>query len=108
MSRVKGNAAEEKACEHLKNEGFTIVARNVYFKGGEIDIVAEKGGVIHFVEVKSGRAFEPVYNVTPRKIARIVRGAQWWLKRRGIDAPWQIDVIAVRGEACERLPNVTI
>ena len=39
-SRNKGNIAEERASEFLKNKDFKIVERNFYCKGGEIDIIA--------------------------------------------------------------------
>ena len=108
MSRQKGDVAESLAVRHLMERGCRILARNFYFKGGEIDIVAEKGGVIHFVEVKSGRGFEPVYNLTPEKLRRVVNGARTWLKRHDLDMPWQIDALIVRGDTCEWIENVTI
>ena len=51
--RAQGDAAEERACRHLDRSGFTIVERNYRTKGGEIDIVARKGDVLVFVEVRS-------------------------------------------------------
>jgi len=108
VSRAKGNVAEERACAFLRANGCAIVARNVYFKGGEIDIIAQKNGVVHFVEVKSGRGFEPVYNLTPAKLRRIVRGAELWMAQNRFDSPWQIDALIVRDGVCEWLENVTI
>ncbi|MBX4181397.1 YraN family protein, partial [Candidatus Parcubacteria bacterium] len=51
--RKLGDIGENIACDFLKNRGYTIVERNYLRKWGEIDIVARKGEVIHFVEVKS-------------------------------------------------------
>ena len=48
-----GRFGELAACCYLKSKGFNILSQNVVLKVGEIDIVAEKGNVIHFVEVKS-------------------------------------------------------
>ena len=56
MSRNKGYAAEQKACEFLREHDFEIIDRNVYSRYGEIDIIALKEDVLHFVEVKSGKA----------------------------------------------------
>ena len=53
MSRVKGNLAEDKACKFLDENGFMLVERNFYSRFGEIDIIASKDEVLHFVEVKS-------------------------------------------------------
>ncbi len=57
MSRAKGNLAEDKACKFLDENGFMIVERNFYSRFGEIDIIASKDEVLHFVEVKSGLDF---------------------------------------------------
>jgi putative endonuclease len=66
MSRLKGNIAEEKAVNFLKQKGFSIIEQNYYAKKmGEIDIIATKGDVYHFVEVKSGTSYDAVYNITP-------------------------------------------
>ena len=47
---VKG---EEVATKYLEKKGFLIVNRNYRKKWGELDIVAEKEGIVHFVEVKT-------------------------------------------------------
>ncbi|MCL2228881.1 MAG: YraN family protein [Firmicutes bacterium] len=56
-TRTKGNTGEDLATDFLIKNGFTILARNYCisknFQGGEIDIVALKNDVIHFIEVKS-------------------------------------------------------
>ena len=51
--KARGNAAEDQACRHLEGTGFTIVERNFRTRGGEIDIVARKGDLLVFVEVRS-------------------------------------------------------
>lgn len=51
--RQKGNIAEEITVSHLKSNGFSIIEQNYLKKWGEIDIIAEKSGIIHFIEVKS-------------------------------------------------------
>ena len=47
-----GDAAEQAACEHLRANGCTIVARNARYKEGELDIVARQGALLLFVEVR--------------------------------------------------------
>lgn len=49
----KGKLGESKVCEYLAERGYTISARNYRIKGGEIDIIAENGDYIAFVEVKT-------------------------------------------------------
>ena len=75
VRRAQGDAAEERACRHLEGSGFTIVKRNFRTRGGEIDIVARKGDVLVFVEVRSREVpgfGTPEESVTPAKRRRIV------------------------------------
>ena len=55
-SRQKGNIAENKAKEYLLNNGFEIITSNYYTPYGEIDIIATKDDIYHFIEVKSGNS----------------------------------------------------
>lgn len=48
-----GSKGEELACQYLEQLGYEIIKRNHYDRVGEIDIIAYKDYVIHFVEVKS-------------------------------------------------------
>ena len=109
MSRQKGNAAEDKAAAYLQEEGFTIVERNFYAKKmGELDIIAQKEGVLHFVEVKSGSGFDPVYNLTPSKLHKVINSAQLYMKQKGLDIPFCIDALIVSDEGIELLENITL
>src|SRR5262245_8840479 len=97
--RSLGTEGERLAAEHLARAGYRIVARNVRADGVEIDLVAARGALVVFVEVKarSGRGFgAPEEAVDARKRARLVRGARAWLHahvRR--DARARFDVIAI-------------
>ncbi len=74
MSRAKGNIAEDKACEFLLEKGFVLVERNFYSRFGEVDIIAFKEDVLHFIEVKSGDDYEKaIQNITPTKLSRFIR-----------------------------------
>ncbi|MEO1927169.1 MAG: YraN family protein [Nautiliaceae bacterium] len=106
-TRKKGTIAEKKACEFLKNKNFKIITTNFYTKFGEIDIIAYKDGVFHFVEVKSGKNFEPIYNITPTKLNRIIKSVYLFLKLKKIDSPFCIDAIIVKGEEMEFLENIS-
>jgi len=48
-----GDLGEEISVKYLKNKGFSILETNYLRKWGEIDIVAEKDEVVHFIEVKT-------------------------------------------------------
>lgn len=48
-----GLLGEDIACEYLKNNSWIICERNIYYKCGEIDIIALDGEVLVFIEVKT-------------------------------------------------------
>ncbi|SFP58492.1 YraN family protein [Hydrogenimonas thermophila] len=108
MSREVGNRAESLACNWLIEQGCQILDRNVYSRFGEIDIIAQKEGILHFIEVKSGTTFEPIYNITPAKIAKLLRSIQAYLKKYKLDIPYQLDALIVKGDQCEWIENITI
>ena len=49
---LSGILGEDKACAFLKKQGFKILKRNFHSKFGEIDIIATKDEILHFIEVK--------------------------------------------------------
>ncbi len=108
MSRATGDQAERVASLFLGSKGCMIVDRNVSCRLGEIDIIAQKDGVLHFIEVKSGKNFEPIYNITPSKLKKLIRTIEWYIKKNRIETPYQLDAVIVRGEICEWVQNITI
>jgi putative endonuclease len=71
-----GKTGEELAIAWLQHQGFIILLRNWRFKRYEMDIIAEKNKVLHFIEVKTrrGNAFGyPEEIVDRRKIRRMLR-----------------------------------
>ncbi len=109
MSRAKGNIAEEKACEFLVTAGYTIVERNFYSRFGEIDIIALKENVVHFIEVKSALNYElAVQNITPKKLSRLIKTAQVYMKKNALDVDFMIDAVIVSPKNIEIIDNITI
>ncbi len=109
-SRRSGEKGEELAVEYLGREGYEIIERNFYAsKLGEIDIVAKKGGVLHFIEVKSAFGdFDPVHNFTCAKQTKVIRSAYYFLKSRSLDLPFCIDLLLIRGRKAELIENITM
>ena len=81
-----GAAGEAAACADLERRGYRILARNARADRVELDVVAERAGVVVFVEVKtrrSGACGAAAEAVDARKRARIARGAAAWLRAAG-------------------------
>lgn len=121
-----GCLGEDIAVKHLENKGFTIICLNYRKKCGEIDIIAKKRGITHFIEVKtvsyvtpkefrqgtfnSHRSdqcsvvscvtdkYRPEDNIHPTKLKRLARTIQLYLyeKHANGEPEWQFDVITVR------------
>lgn len=109
MSREKGNLAEDKAVEFLFENGFAVVERNFYSRFGEIDIIALKDEVLHFVEVKSGLDYESaIQNITPKKLSRLIKTGYIYMKKNKLDTDFVYDAVVVTPKAVEIVENVTL
>ena len=84
-ARQLGQRGESIAQDFYRNRGYEVIARNVYYRGGEIDLIVRPGdgppGAIVFVEVKtrSSRAFGGAEAVTTKKLHRMRHAAVRWL-----------------------------
>jgi len=106
---TKGNKYEQKACEYLIAQGFIIIEQNFFAKKlGEIDIIAKKDDVYHFVEVKSGDSFEAVYNITQKKLFKLFRSIEYYIKIKNLDISYCVDAIIFAGDELEYLENITL
>jgi putative endonuclease len=81
-----GAEGEQRAAEHLADQGYRIVDRNLRAGGGALDRGARRGRLLIFVEVKTRRTRRfgpPELAVDAGKRARLVRGASAWLHEHG-------------------------
>lgn len=109
MSRAKGNIAEDKACAFLYDNGFSILDRNFYSSFGEIDIIATKDDVLHFIEVKSGDDYElAIQNITKSKLSKIIKTANIYMKKNSFDSDYEYDAILVTPDGIFHIENITI
>ena len=94
-----GRLGELAARRHLESAGYTILASNVRCGRHEIDIVADDGGTLVFVEVRARRGGvfgTPEESITPGKRRQMLRAAQCYLTANDCwDRIWRIDVVAV-------------
>jgi putative endonuclease len=108
-----GRGGEALAARLLEAQGFTIRASNVHVRGGELDLVAERGVLLCFVEVRMrSRACwgDPAATVTHRKQRRVIRAARRYLAAERIQGrEIRFDVITVLGEGegatVQHIPN---
>ena len=80
---VLGRSAENLAAEFYRRRGFDVLQCNYRRAGGEIDIIARRGGVLVFCEVKartSARWGIPAEAVDRRKQVRVKKMAGAWLR----------------------------
>jgi len=104
-----GKYFESKAIDYLLSNNFKIIEINYFAKKlGEIDIIAQKDDVYHFIEVKSGAGFEAVYNITQQKLYKLYRSIDLYLKHKNLDVSYCVDVIIFSGEELEYLENISM
>jgi putative endonuclease len=105
--RELAQLGENLAAAHLTRRGFRILERNFRIPRGELDLIAQDGPELVFIEVKSriGRAEStPEEAVDARKVRRLTRLAEAYLAQGGKeDAMWRIDVVAVVLDSSGRL-----
>jgi putative endonuclease len=90
-----GIKAEQIAAMLLRLKGYTILDRRFVVSGGEIDLIAKRGGAIAFVEVKARADLETAaIAISATKERRIARAARVWLSRN----PWAAG-LTLRGDA---------
>ena len=78
----RGHASERLAALRLLLTGYRILARRYRTKVGEIDLIARRGDVVAFVEVKRRNSLAAgLEAVTPQAQARIRRAAELYIRR---------------------------
>ena len=96
--REVGTRQESRAAEYLESLGYHILARNFRCRFGEIDLIAEKDGVLMFVEVKLRTNLQygaPREYVTVKKQEKLRAAALLYLSERELDVPARFDVAEV-------------
>lgn len=110
-----GEIGEKLAIKKLLGLDFDIIDQNYTITHGEIDIVAKKGKVLHFVEVKSvsceisiikeggkvthvtNTGYRPEENLNIHKFRKIAKAIEIYMSDKKIshETPWQIDLACV-------------
>ena len=113
MTRARrdlGAFGERVAAAHLEAKGYRIRERNFRVADGEIDIIAERGGTLVFLEVRTRRGGSrgtAAESITARKAAHLLAAAQAYAQANpDCPAEQRIDVIAVVLAADGRVVSV--
>ena len=94
----QGSLGEAYAARMLEKKGYRIVARNFHTRFGEIDLIAQRGEILAFVEVKTRAAnslARPAAAVSPSKQRRIILAAEGYLQRYPGDVQPRFDVVEI-------------
>ncbi len=95
----RGRVGEEHVGAYLTKRGWTVLERNYRVRGGEIDIIAERSGVVAFVEVKTrkfGSLAEGMDAVDAEKRKHIIYAADRWAEEQpDLTATIRFDVAEV-------------
>lgn len=100
--KLLGRFGEEQAAKYLKKKRYKILGLNYSCRFGEIDIIAQSGEYIAFVEVKlrkSAAFAEAREFVTASKQRRIIAAAQLWLAANETALQPRFDVIEIYAPA---------
>ena len=103
-----GQAGEEQALDYLIRQGFTLVERNFHCRGGELDLIVQKDGMLVFVEVRKRASAQfggAAASVNPAKQAKLKKAAQFYLQRYADPPACRFDVIAIDGDQLNWIAN---
>lgn len=112
-----GKWGESVAAVHLEAKGYEILTRNWRCSKGEIDLIAQAGQELVFVEVKTRKGREsgtPEEGLTYKKGKKLMELAQIYLAENDLEADWRVDLVAVELDRdgkllrCEHIPNAVL
>jgi putative endonuclease len=105
--KAVGTLGESVAAEFLRRKGFAVITMNYRKPWGEIDIIAEKGNSVRFVEVKTlsfevlpdisreNNTYRPEEQVHPAKLKKVMRTAELYMAEKNDPRDFQVDVVGV-------------
>lgn len=111
MSRRRGQAAEAEAARYLERQGLRLLARNFSCRWGEIDLIAEDGDTLVFVEVRwrrAGALVDAAASIDGRKRQKLWRTAQVYLSRYPVPPPCRLDALCGDERGWQWLQNIEL
>ncbi|HMU11186.1 MAG TPA: YraN family protein [Ferruginibacter sp.] len=93
-----GNLGEAMAADHLREKGFSILHQNWRHSHWEVDIIASKDHILHFIEVKARRTKKfghPEEAVSKKKIRNLINASEEYLYQQPQWKRIQFDILAI-------------
>ena len=108
-SHLSGILGENRACSFLKKRKFEILERNFHSKFGEIDIIAKKGEILHFIEVKfTQKDYEPYERLDIKKYNKILKTIEFYKLKKQFSNDFQLDLICIKDKEIEFFENISL
>ena len=95
---ITGSTGEALAATYLTENGYNILHRNWRHSRWEVDVIVEKGSILHFVEVKTrrtGKFGHPEENVDKKKIQNLINAAEEYLYQQPQWKRIQFDILSI-------------
>lgn len=94
----KGKQGEALAVDYFSGRGYTILFQNWRYRHWEVDIIANKNSLLHFIEVKcrsSAQFGYPEEKVSPKKIKNLVDASEQFLYQFPQWKRIQFDILSI-------------
>lgn len=91
----------------MQFSGYSIDERNFHSRFGEIDIIATKDEIIHFIEVKYSKDYDPIGRITPSKLSKIIKTINYYFYKNNRELDYQIDALLVNDSLMEIVENIS-
>lgn len=99
--QLKGDSAEQRACEYLQSQGLELITQNFNCRMGEIDLIMTHKNSLVFVEVRyrQNKTFGgAAASITKSKQRKIIRTALFYQQKYTPKSCMRFDVIAIEGD----------
>ncbi|MBZ7987651.1 YraN family protein [Campylobacter canadensis] len=109
-SLIFGKNSEDLALKWLEKNRFKIINRNYSCRFGELDIIAIKEDILHFIEVKASINYESEYRLDNKKMQKIIKTIQVFLQKNDDYANYAycIDLISINNNKINFIENIYI
>ena len=105
-NKQKGYFFENKVSDFLKQKWFSILDKNFTIRWWEIDLIAEKDWIVHFIEVKwTTKHLNFQDYITHSKIKALKRAAESWMFKNKEFEGYQFDLVLVSWDNIEFIEN---